>query len=169
MEAEKRDPGNEVEYVILCHTSYYIRWPMTCQPHRLKKTSSMQSKRHDLHDQWLHRETNDKFSSYCKNLSEQSRAPTNLTHTWSCARNRTLTALMEDKCFLHIAILHTEIAVPFMQLCCLKTWPSVLFNWSCMFLFSFSLALAAAIVPWHWNWVASSHSSTSSVGWQKSF
>ena len=33
--------------------------------HRLKKTSSMQSKRRDLHHTWLHRETNEKLSFYC--------------------------------------------------------------------------------------------------------
>ena len=38
---------------------------MTSRPHRLKKTSSMQSKRRDLHHTWLHRETNEKLSFYC--------------------------------------------------------------------------------------------------------
>ena len=37
---------------------------MTSRPHRLKKTSSMQSKRRDLHHTWLHRETNEKLSFY---------------------------------------------------------------------------------------------------------
>ena len=37
---------------------------MTSRPHRLKKTSSMQSKRRDLHHAWLHRETNEKLSFY---------------------------------------------------------------------------------------------------------
>ena len=31
----------------------------------MKKTSSMQSKRHDLHHTWLHREINEKLSFYC--------------------------------------------------------------------------------------------------------
>ena len=34
------------------------RWRVTSRPHRLMKTSSMQSKRHDLHHKWPHRETN---------------------------------------------------------------------------------------------------------------
>ena len=38
---------------------------MTCRPHRLKKTSSMQSKRRALHHQWLHRQANNEFSYYC--------------------------------------------------------------------------------------------------------
>ena len=38
---------------------------MTSQPHCLKKTSSMQSKRYDLHHTRLHRETNEKLSFYC--------------------------------------------------------------------------------------------------------
>ena len=38
--------------------SCFIRSPMTSRPHRLKKTSSMQSKRRDLHHTWLHREIN---------------------------------------------------------------------------------------------------------------
>ena len=40
--------------------SCFIRSRMTSWPHRLKKTSSMQSKRRDLHHTWLHRETNEK-------------------------------------------------------------------------------------------------------------
>ena len=39
-------------------TSCFIRSRMTSRPHRLKKTSSMESKRLDLHHTWLHRETN---------------------------------------------------------------------------------------------------------------
>ena len=42
--------------------SCFIRSRMTSRPYRLKKTSSMQSKRRDLHHTWLHRETNDKLS-----------------------------------------------------------------------------------------------------------
>ena len=38
---------------------------MTSRPHRLKKTSSMQSKRRDLHHTGLHRETNEKLNFYC--------------------------------------------------------------------------------------------------------
>ena len=38
---------------------------MTSRPHRLKKTSSMQSKRRGLHHTRLHRETNEKPSYYC--------------------------------------------------------------------------------------------------------
>ena len=45
--------------------SCFIRSRMTSWPHRLKKTSSMQSKRRDLHHTWLHRETNQKLSFYC--------------------------------------------------------------------------------------------------------
>ena len=45
--------------------SCFIRSRMTSRPHRLKKTSSMQSKRRDLHHTWLHRETNGKISFYC--------------------------------------------------------------------------------------------------------
>ena len=40
--------------------SCLIRSRMTSRPHRLKKTSSMQPKRRDLHHTWLHRETNEK-------------------------------------------------------------------------------------------------------------
>ena len=35
------------------------------RPHGLKKTSSMKSKRRDLHHTWLHREKNGKLSFYC--------------------------------------------------------------------------------------------------------
>ena len=42
--------------------SCFIRSRMTSQPHRLKKTSSMQSKRRDLHHTWLHCETNEKLT-----------------------------------------------------------------------------------------------------------
>ena len=35
------------------------RWRVTSRPHRLIKTSSMQSKRRDLNHKWPHRETND--------------------------------------------------------------------------------------------------------------
>ena len=45
--------------------SCFIRSRMTSRPHRLKKTSRMQSKRCDLHHTWLHRETNEKLSFYC--------------------------------------------------------------------------------------------------------
>ena len=45
--------------------SYFIRSHMTSRPHRLKKTSSMQSKRCDLHHTWLHRETNEELSFHC--------------------------------------------------------------------------------------------------------
>ena len=45
--------------------SCFIRLHMTSQPHHLKKTSSMQSKRCDLHYTWPHRETNIKLSFYC--------------------------------------------------------------------------------------------------------
>ena len=48
--------------------SCFIRSRMTCWPHRLKKTSSMQSKRRDLHHTWLHDETNEKLSFYCYSL-----------------------------------------------------------------------------------------------------
>ena len=49
--------------------SCLIRSRMTSRPHRLKKTSSMQPKRRDLHHTWLHRETNEKkLSFYCKEL-----------------------------------------------------------------------------------------------------
>ena len=39
--------------------SCFIRWRVTSRAHRLKKTSSIQSKRRDLHPKWPHRETND--------------------------------------------------------------------------------------------------------------
>ena len=42
--------------------SCFITSCMTSQPHGLKKTSSMQSKRCDLHHTWLHHETNEKLS-----------------------------------------------------------------------------------------------------------
>ena len=42
--------------------SCFIRSHMTSQPYRQKKTSSIQSKRRDLHHTWLHRETNEKPS-----------------------------------------------------------------------------------------------------------
>ena len=45
--------------------SCFIRSHMTSQPHCLKKTSSMQSKRCDLHHTRLHHETNEKLSFYC--------------------------------------------------------------------------------------------------------
>ena len=41
--------------------SCFIRSRMTSQPHHLKKTSRMQSKRRDLHHTWLLRETNGKL------------------------------------------------------------------------------------------------------------
>ena len=37
-----------------------LEYPDFDYPHRLKKTSSMQSKRRDLYHTWLHRETNEK-------------------------------------------------------------------------------------------------------------
>ena len=45
--------------------SCFIRSHMTSRPHRLKKTSSMQSKRRDLHHTWLHRETNEELNFCC--------------------------------------------------------------------------------------------------------
>ena len=48
--------------------SCFIRSRMTSRPHRLKKTSSMQSKRRDLHHTWLHRETNEKLSFLKHNI-----------------------------------------------------------------------------------------------------
>ena len=45
--------------------SYFMRSRMTSRTHRLKKTSSMQSKRRDIRHTWLHRETNEKLSFYC--------------------------------------------------------------------------------------------------------
>ena len=45
--------------------SCFITSRMTSGPHRLKKTSNMQSKRRDLHHTWLHHETNEKLSFYC--------------------------------------------------------------------------------------------------------
>ena len=44
--------------------SCFIRSCMTSRPHRLKKTSSMQSKCHNLNHMWLHCETNKKLSFY---------------------------------------------------------------------------------------------------------
>ena len=45
--------------------SCFIRSRMTSRPHRLKKTSSMQSKRRPRQHMWLHHETNEKLSFYC--------------------------------------------------------------------------------------------------------
>ena len=45
--------------------SCFITSRMTSRPHRLKKTSSMQSNRRDLYHTWQHRETND---FYCYSL-----------------------------------------------------------------------------------------------------
>ena len=45
--------------------SCFITSHMTSRPHRLKKTSSMQSKPRDLHHTRLHCETNEKLSFYC--------------------------------------------------------------------------------------------------------
>ena len=45
--------------------SCFITSRMTSRPHRLKKTSSMQSKRRNLHHTRLHRETSEKLSFYC--------------------------------------------------------------------------------------------------------
>ena len=50
---------------LLIRASCFIKSRMTSRPHCLRKTSSMQSKRHDLHHTWLHRETNEKLSFYC--------------------------------------------------------------------------------------------------------
>ena len=47
---------------LVMHDHEIIRSCMTSRPHRLKKTSSMQSKRRDLHHTWLHRKTNEKLS-----------------------------------------------------------------------------------------------------------
>ena len=44
--------------------SCFTRSRMTSRPHRLKKTSSMQSKRRDQHHKWLQRETIGKLSFY---------------------------------------------------------------------------------------------------------
>ena len=44
--------------------SCFITSRVTSRPHRLKKTTNMQSKRRDLHHTWLHRETNEKLSFY---------------------------------------------------------------------------------------------------------
>ena len=44
--------------------SCFIRSRMTSLPHRLKKTSSMQSKCRNLHHTWLNRETNDKLLQF---------------------------------------------------------------------------------------------------------
>ena len=45
--------------------SCFIRSRMTSRPHRLKKTSSMQSKRRDFTSHVTTRETNEKLSFYC--------------------------------------------------------------------------------------------------------
>ena len=45
---------NESQWSILLK-----RWCVTRRPHRLMKTSSMQSKRHNLHCKWSHHETNE--------------------------------------------------------------------------------------------------------------
>ena len=42
-----------------CRALCFIRWRVTSRPHRLKKTSSFQSKHRGLHPKWLRRETND--------------------------------------------------------------------------------------------------------------
>ena len=57
---------NEKKWKTTNHSraSCFIRSRMTSRPHRLKKTSSMQSKRRDLHHTWLHRETNEKLSLF---------------------------------------------------------------------------------------------------------
>ena len=64
-----RDPyyyTRRVKEAIHVRASCFIRSRMTSRPHHLKKTSSMQSKRRDLHHTWLHRETNEelKFCYY---------------------------------------------------------------------------------------------------------
>ena len=49
-----------LSFVSRCsHLSWYEWYCVTSRPHRLKKTSSKQSKRRDLQLKWLHRETND--------------------------------------------------------------------------------------------------------------
>ena len=60
---------------------------MTSRPHRLKKTSSMQSKRRDLHHTSLHRETNEKLSFLLlfttmnnHNLFHETKLPAILSH-----------------------------------------------------------------------------------------
>ena len=82
--------------------SCFIRSRMTSRPHCLRKTSSMQSKRHDLHHTWLHRDTNEKLSFYCY-------SPRWITTTFSTnkcildsepARFANLAALLGPSCWL---------------------------------------------------------------------
>ena len=58
---------NEKKWKTTNHSraSCFIRSRMTSRPHRLKKTSSMQSKRRDLHHTWLHRGSNENLSFNC--------------------------------------------------------------------------------------------------------
>jgi len=44
---------------------WYKWYRAISRPYNLKKSSSKQSKRHDLHLKWLHRETNDNILYYC--------------------------------------------------------------------------------------------------------
>ena len=56
---DRNAPIRAVEKQLI--TAEHHAWSrMTSRPHRLKKTSSMQSKRRDLHHTWLHLETNEK-------------------------------------------------------------------------------------------------------------
>ena len=47
--------GVYARLAFLCFIGFHV----TSRPHRLMKTSSMQSKRRDIRPKWLHRETND--------------------------------------------------------------------------------------------------------------
>ena len=51
---------NQSQQSIMLYNNKHV----TSRPHRLKKTSSMQSKRRDLYHRGLHRETNGKLSFY---------------------------------------------------------------------------------------------------------
>ena len=67
--------------------SYFIRSHITSRAHCLKKTSSMQSKRRDLHHTWLYRETNEERSFHCY-------SPRWITATFSTK----LPALLSHRC-----------------------------------------------------------------------
>ena len=69
--------------------SCFIGSRMTSRPRRLKKTSSMQSKRRDLHHTWLHRETNEKLSFYCY-FARWITTTSFTQHYWSMVRSRWL-------------------------------------------------------------------------------
>ena len=73
--------------------SYFIRSRMTSRPHRLKKTSSMQSKRRDLHHTWLYRETNEELSFHCY-------SPRWITATFSTK----LPALLSHRCSTTVSL-----------------------------------------------------------------